>query len=188
MALNLKLNFNDCYETEILKPDFSLCCFETCLKDGNTAKIGIHIPGTVHPLIPDVYNLSFGPINSNGEIDDRVKLNHQHHSRVFSTVVLAALTFLERKQSCFLGIDGSNNARAYLYFRCIQNNYDFLTRYFRIFGVNYYARILRKERDEDSSHPIDPEDILTLPKSIQKEIILTYEKLYNYFIFKLIHH
>ncbi len=24
MALNLKINFNDCYETEILKPDFSL--------------------------------------------------------------------------------------------------------------------------------------------------------------------
>jgi hypothetical protein len=186
VALNLKINFDDCYETEILKPDFSLCRFDTCLKNGNTEKIGIHISDTVHLLIPDVYNLSFGPINSKGEIDDSVKLNHVNHSKVFSTIVLSAMIFLEKKRSCFLGIDGSNNARAYMYYRCVQNNYNFLTQYFKIFGVNYYARILRKENDEDSSYPIDVDDIFTLPKSIQKEVFITYEKLYNYFIFKLI--
>ncbi|WP_441576975.1 DUF6934 family protein [Chitinophaga sp. RAB17] len=186
MAFNLKINFDDCYETEILKADFSLSSFNTCLKNGKKERIGIHISDTVHPLIPDVHNLSFGPINNKGEIDDNVKLNHLNHSKFFSTIVLAAMTFLERKRSCFLGIDGSNNARAYMYYRCIQNNYSFLTQYFKIFGVNYYARILRKEKDEDSSYPIDVDDIFTLPKSIQKEVIITYEKLYNYFIFKLI--
>ena len=93
---------------------------------------------------------------------------------------------MEKNADKFPGIDGSNNARAYLYYRCIQNNFDYLTKYLNIYGVNYYLRILRKLKDEDEYPPLDEDDILAMPQPIHKNVFVRHEKLHNYFIFNLV--
>lgn len=147
--------------------------------------MGINISDKAHPLLPNVYNLGFGPLNKDNKIDDKVKLNHQDHSKLFSTIVFTALTFLRKNNEKYLGIDGSNNARAYLYYRCIQRNYDYLNKHINMYGVNYFVRILRKTNEQDDGHPLDEENILAQPNIIQKEASPKYDKLYNYFIFNL---
>lgn len=186
IGLNVKLNFDDCYDIIESRPDLKLHRFKTVLKNGSEATLGISISENSHPFLPEVYNLAFGPIDKNNNIDDSVKLTHENLSKVFSTIVFTALTFLTENPNTYLGIDGSNNARAFMYYRCINNNFDYLSQYFTLLGVNYYVRILRRVNDEDDGSPIDNEDILAIPTVITKGKLIPCDKLYNYFIFKLI--
>jgi hypothetical protein len=119
MALNVKINFDDCYDIETLTSDLSLSKFTTVLKNTGQIPLGIQISNTVHPHLPEVYNLAFGPLVDGNTIDDKVRLQHENHSKVFSTIIFTALTFLTENKEKYLGIDGSNNARAYMYYRCI---------------------------------------------------------------------
>jgi hypothetical protein len=183
VALHVKIDLENCYELDT-STDFCTNKFYTELKDDGPMLLGVLISNQVHHFLPDVYNLSFGPINQDNEIDDQVGITHADHSKTFSTIVFSALLFLSNNNDKYLGIDGSNNARAYLYYRTIQNNYDYLAQYFVIYGVNYYIRVLRKVKDEDSSHPVDPEDIEAIPRVIKKGEEIRSNKLYNYFIFK----
>lgn len=185
MALNVKINFEDCYEINSISNDLSLFEFNTFLINDEEVSLGIKINSESHAFLPDVFNLAFGPLNEHKKIDDKVKLHHKNHSKVFSTIVFAAFTFLEGNKDKYLGIDGSNNARAYMYYRCIQNNFDYLSDIFDIYGVNYYVRILRKIKDEDFTYPIDEDDIKPFIEKIDKNIKIQADKLYNYFIFKL---
>ena len=186
MALNVKINFEERYKIDTVSDNLSSSSFQTILKDGSNVQLGVQISDEMHPLMPDVYNLAFGPLNEQGEIDDKAKLAHANHSKVFSTILFAGMTFLTENDNTFLGIDGSNNSRAYLYYRCIQNNFDYLAKYFKIYGVNYYVRILRKEQEEDQASPIDCENIIALPQLIKAGEHIPHDKLYNYFIFNII--
>jgi hypothetical protein len=185
MALNVKINFDDCYEINSISSDLSLFEFNTFLINDNEVALGVKISSESHTFLPDVFNLAFGPLKAHKEIDDKIKLQHKNHSKVFSTIVFAAFTFLEENKDKYLGIDGSNNARAYMYYRCIQNNYDYLSDLFDIYGVNYYVRILRKIKDEDFTYPIDADDIKPFIEKIDKNVTVQSDKMYNYFIFRL---
>jgi hypothetical protein len=186
MALNIKIDVNDCYAVKALADNLTLNTFDSILQNGNVMPIGIHISEKAHPLMPNVYNLAFGPIDQDNQIDDKAKLCHQDHSKLFSTIVYTSLSYLKINSDKFLGIDGSSNARAYLYYRCMQNNLDYLNQYLNIYGVNYYVRVLRKLKLEDKNNPIDEDDVIALPNDIVKESFLKYDKLYNYFIFNKI--
>lgn len=178
MSLNIKIDFENRYEPTLQDNDFRFSTFESVLSDGMTVQLGIKISTEEHPYMRDVYNLAFGPLNKNLQLDDRAKLTHQDHSKVFSTIVFAGLSFLTEHKGKYLGIDGSNTARAYMYYRCIQNNFEYLNSFFIIYGVNYYLRILR-----DGSSDYDPEDLLAIPRLIAKKEHILPQKLYNYFIF-----
>lgn len=115
-------------------------------------------------------------MNDQGEINDKAKLHHADHSKAFSTIIFAGMTYLQENPTKFLGIDGSNNARAYMYYRCIQNNFDYLTQHFKIYGVNYFVRILRKAKDEDLVSPIDSQDVIAVPQLIQAKEHIPHEK------------
>ncbi|GEP94201.1 DUF6934 family protein [Chitinophaga cymbidii] len=180
MALNIKVDLENCYAINTLSKDQKLRSFETVLKTGERMILGINISDKMHPIIPNVYNLSFGPLDDASLIDDKAKLDHQDHSKVFSTIILSGLTFLKSNPSEYLGIDGSCNARAYLYYRCICNNLAYLSRFFRIYGIKYYVRILR---DFGQEMAFDWDDITADPCVIKEDNRLPYEKLYNYFIF-----
>lgn len=185
MALNIKLDITNCYPIEVVSEDFKLSKFICCIKNDQQETIGVHIADSPHPLLPNVYNLAFGPLDENNFIDDKARLSHLDHSRLFSTIVYAGMTFLNNNMPKYLGFDGYDNARAYLYYRCIQNNFDYLNESFNIYGVNYYARVLRKVNNHDEYHPLDIEDIVASPLEIKKEAIVKFDKLYNYFIFEL---
>jgi hypothetical protein len=178
MALNIKIDFQNLYPVRFINDLNSV--FDTELVDGTSISLGIKISAKEHPLMADVYNLAFGPVNKSNQIDDQVRLTHKDHSKVFSTIVFEGLSFLTEHPDKFLGIDGSNTARAYMYYRCIQNNFDYLTSYFEIYGVSFYVRILR-----DDGCDYENEDFLTIPKPIEKGELIKPDKLYNYFIFKI---
>lgn len=178
MALNIKINFEERYK--VFPVDgLNYSIFDTELINGGMARLGVKISSEEHPLMTDVYNLAFGPVDETHQIDDQAKLSHLNHSKVFSTIVFEGLSFLIQHPDKFLGIDGSNTARAYMYYRCIQNNFDYLTSYFAIYGIKYYVRILR-----DNCNAYEKDDFLTIPKLIEKGEGLVPAKLYNYFIFK----
>lgn len=177
MALNIKIDFKDCYAIQQVN-DFKYSTFETELEDGKTTRLGIKINEEEHYLMSNVYNLSFGPIKKIDGVDDVVKLHHKNHSKVFSTIAFEAFTFLNQNPEKILGIDGSNTARAYMYYRCMLNNYDYLTTYFAIYGVNFYARMFR-----DGHFDTSEEGIHIRPMLLVKGEQISPTNLYNYFIF-----
>jgi hypothetical protein len=179
MALNIKIDFENRYDVSNVN-ELNYSVFDTELTNGQTTLLGIKISSEEHPLMEDVYNLAFGPVNEYHQIDDHARLTHLSHSKVFSTIIFEGLSFLTQNPDKFLGIDGSNTARAYMYYRCIQNNFDYLNSYFAIYGVNYYVRILR-----DGGSDYEKDDFLTIPKTIEKGEIIKPSRLYNYFIFKV---
>jgi hypothetical protein len=96
----------------------------------------------------------------------------------------SAYTYLKSNPSHYLGIDGSDNRRAILYFRMLQRNYEYLSRYFNIYGLKYYVRITRfGKRQYDN--PFDFTDIEPYPEEITKSMKISPELMYNYFIFNL---
>src|ERR1700742_712196 len=121
MGLNIKINFDDCYDIIDSRADLKLHKFNTILKGGDPSMLGVSINDQPHDLLPGVFNMAFGPIDDNNNIDDHVKIAHDDISKTLSTIVLTALTFLNENPETYLGIDGSNNARAYMYYRCINN-------------------------------------------------------------------
>lgn len=185
MGLNIRLDFNNRYDTEPFQGKVPYRRFFSELKTGIRIPIGILISQEAHPLMPNVYNLAFGPLDQDNNIDDQAKLNHKNYSKLFSTIIYTGIEFLLKNEDKFLGIDGSNNARAYLYYRCIQNNHQYLQQFFKLHEINYYVRVLRKNSDEDSDHPIDATDIIARSHPILKEKKIKYDRLYNYFVFNL---
>ncbi|WP_276483338.1 DUF6934 family protein [Paraflavitalea pollutisoli] len=177
MALNIRIDIENRYKLTYPDGDFRYYTFDSSLSDGRQQLIAIQISEEVHPLIPDVHNLAFGPFNEQNEIDDRIKLTHADHSKVFSTIVFASVTFLTIHKGKFIGIDGSDTRRAYLYYRCIMNNFAYLETLFDIYRVNYYVRLYR-----DIEYKKD--DFIIVPKRITETDNISCQTLYNYFIFR----
>jgi len=183
MALNIKIDLENIYSIVAKDGEQRASEFDTVLTTGQNVRLGVKISHNSHPLMLNVYNLAFGPINKDGTINDKAKMSHQNHSKVFSTVLFGALSFLEEHPNDSVGIDGTNNARAYLYYRCIRNNLTYLSTIFKIFGINYYIRMLRQA--EDGDYDLDVEDIIFSPRLITASESIRPQKLYNYFILKL---
>jgi len=76
----------------------------------------------------------------------------------------------------------TNNTRAYMYYRCLQTNFAYLSTIFSIMGIKYYIRMLREAADGNCD--LDTDDIRAAPKKISANEPIRIEKLYNYFIFK----
>ena len=183
MGLNVKIDLKNVYSIVLEDRQQRASAFDTVLISGEKVRLGIKIAHTSHPLIPNAYNLAFGPLKADGSIDDKVRLSHQDYSKVFSTVLLETIAYLEERPDSYVGIDGSDNARAYMYYRCIQNNFTYLGSIFTIIVVNYYIRMLRQ--GEDGNCDLDTDDMHTKYKEVEANEIINPEKLYNYFIFNL---
>ena len=183
MGLNVKIDFKNVYRIIAKDAGQRVSEFDTILLSSEKVRLGIRISHTPHPLISNAYNLAFGPIKGNSSIDDKARLSYEDYSKVFSTVLLEAIFFLMEYPGIYVGIDGSDNARAYMYYRCIQNNFTYLSSIFTITGVNYYIRMLRE--GEDGNCDLDTGDMHTKYKEIEANEIIDPKKLYNYFIFNL---
>lgn len=184
MAIAVTIDFDQVYEIEPLSADLRESMFNTELIDGTELPLKIVISNQPHPILPDVYNLAFGPVNSRGLIDDKAEIEHADYSKTFSSILLTGLTYLSNNPTHFLGIDGSHNARASLYYRFIQRNYDYLTQYFVLNGIKYYVRISRFGKHQ-FENPFDFKDIYSHPDPIIKGRQIRSDWMYNYFIFKL---
>lgn len=183
MVQNLKIDFNDRYDVKKISGDYRNSRFTTILKDGVEVPLYIQISNETHELMPDVYNLSFGPMRGD-RIDDKAELRHSDYSKVFSTILFDALKYLTENPSHSVGIDGSDNRRAYLYYHILQRNFDYLNKYFSLSGLKYYVRITRFGKLQ-YDNPFDFADIIPGVVSIEKDAELPWDNMFNYFILKL---
>ncbi|HEV3411114.1 MAG TPA: hypothetical protein VG101_01490 [Puia sp.] len=184
MAVPVILNFDTSYSVEKATDDLKNGFFTTDLQEGGKELLKIEISKNPHELMPGVYNLGFGPVTEDGRINDKAELPHRDYSKVFSTILFVGYRYMAKNPDHMLGIDGSDNRRAVLYFRMLQRNYDYLDNYFEIFGLKYYVRMTRfGKRQYDN--PFDFADVLPSPEKIIKNMRIRLEWLYNYFIFKL---
>ena len=184
MAASLKIDFNNLYEIDNISQDLRVSTFQTTLNNGQAMPLIVRISNQSHALLPNVYNLAFGPLNAKGKIDDRAELTHADYSKVFSTILFSALAYLKTNPDHYLGIDGSDNARAYFYYRALQRNFNYLNKHFRMFGVKYFVRITRFGKTQ-YDNPFDFEDIMPYPFRIDKGALVSQDTMYNYFIFNL---
>ena len=181
--MRLNIDFGNRYEARST-PDLRVIQFNTVLKDETFVPLKVEISDGAHELLPNVYNFAFGPMDEKGRIDDKAKLTHKDYSKTFSTILFAAITFLEAYPEYKLGIDGSTNGRAFLYYRAIQQNFDYLDKHFNIYGLKYYVRISRFGKTQYDD-PFDFDDIGSATIKIEKGIKIPSDKMYNYFIFEL---
>lgn len=184
MAASPKIDFNNLYDIDNISEDLRVSSFKTKLDNGRSLPLLVKISNQSHALLPNVYNLSFGPQNSKGKIDDKAELTHTDYSKVFSTILFSALAYLKTNPDHYLGIDGSDNARAYFYYRALQRNFNYLHQHFRMFGVKYFVRITRFGKTQ-YDNPFDFEDIMPYPFRIEKGAQISQDHMYNYFIFNL---
>ena len=184
MAVRVKIDFDKVYDFDEISPGFNLSSFNTRLQDGKEIPLKVRISNQAHALLPNVYNLAFGPLNKQGKIDDRAELTHSDYSKVFSTILFSAYAYLRQNPGHYLGIDGSDNTRAYFYYRALQRNFAYLDRHFHMYGVKYFVRITRFGKTQ-YDNPFDFQDIMPYPSKIGADHEITQDHMYNYFIFTL---
>ncbi|MFP5439107.1 MAG: DUF6934 family protein [Bacteroidia bacterium] len=128
-------------------------------KNGTVKELLVQIRDIFDPLLPNVFNIGFGPPNESGSFRDDVSMEHLNPGKVFSTVIVLAVAFLERNPSVFIGIDGSDDRRASLYHRMFRFNSRSLADMLTLTGVDWYVRLLRNgdvERDIDGNPYFKP--------------------------------
>ena len=151
----ITLNLDDTILPHYVSHDLMDFRFNAPQKDGTLLEIVVQIRDINDPLLPRVYNMGFGPSDGSGSLRDDISLEHLNPGKVFSTVMVLAIAFLERNPSFFIGIDGSDDRRAYLYHRMFRYNSNSLQDTLGLTGVDWYVRLLRSgdvERDP-SGHP-----------------------------------
>ena len=139
----VKIDLENTFTPIDVADDLSFMTFNATDKAGLQMTIRIEILHLGDPLLPHVYNLAFGPITANKMIDDKAKIHHSNTNKIFSTIVLFSLTYLQANPHATIGIDGSNDARAYMYHRIFKTNRQYLHEYFVTIGVDWYVRLLR---------------------------------------------
>lgn len=184
MASRINKDFDYVYDFEEISPDLKLSSFSTMLNNGAQLPLVVKISNHPHELIPSVYNMSFGPLNKQGKNDDKAEITHEDYSKVFSTILFAADVYLEQRPDHILGIDGSDNARAYYYFRTLMRNFSYLDQHFVMYGIKYFVKITRLGRTQ-YDNPFDFEDVIPYPDRLVPNQHVPQDLMYNYFIFTL---
>ncbi|SEO04869.1 hypothetical protein SAMN05216436_1303 [bacterium A37T11] len=150
----IKIDLSNTLEPLFVNREFTEFIFLSELIDGSSKELHVLISEHPDPLLPNVYNLAFGPLGDDGEIDDQAIISHKNVNIVFSSILFYAYTFLlaNEGEPFSMGVDGSNETRAYLYHRMFSYNQHELADVFYIVGVDWYVRLLRNgndiERDE----------------------------------------
>lgn len=148
----IAINFDHAFPLASIASDLSYAIFDSLDVQDKIIPLKVEISPLADPYLPNVHNLAFGPLQQNGNINDNVKLHHRDTSRVFSIILLFALSFLQTNPTATIGLDGSNDVRAYLYHRMFLSNREYLSHFFIAIGVGWFVRLFRDgtiETDED---------------------------------------
>jgi hypothetical protein len=84
--------------------------------------------------IPEYFNLAFGDIDSNGEIDDFSISNNGDRNKILATVAFAIDIYLTKYPEKWVYIKGSTRERTRLYRMAIGLNFNELTTKFEIYA------------------------------------------------------
>ncbi len=175
------IDFDNTYSLDEIASDLSYTTFTCTNKAGNPILLRVEILSLGNPLLPNVYNFAFGPLLPNGKIDDGARVHHKDKGKVFSTLLFFALNFLKANPKSSIGLDGSNDVRAYLYHRMILLNRSYLQKFFVAVGVDWHVRLMR-----DGSVEMDQEGYpFFKPRPETFDYKRPARDLYRYYIFYL---
>lgn len=73
MAVKVNIDFGKTYEMESISEDLRVTTFYTETVSGDRVQLKVEIDSECHELLPNVFNLAFGPIDVNGKINDRAQ-------------------------------------------------------------------------------------------------------------------
>ena len=144
----IAIDFEDVHDLLSVSSDYTEAIFHTFDREGNPLLIKILLKLVDNPLLPGVHNLAFGPTNEDGSIDDQARIKHKDSNKLFSTILLFCLNFLQENPNVTIGLDGSDDTRAHIYHRIIINNRDYFKEYFVALGVDWCVRLLRNGKIE----------------------------------------
>ncbi len=85
------------------------------------------------------YNLAFGRITAENEIDDLIVVNNGDRDKILATVAEAAFTFFNTYPDAIVYFSGSTESRTRLYKRAISLNLNELEQTFTIYGITQAA-------------------------------------------------
>ena len=85
--------------------------------------------------INNSYNLGFGDLLSNGEIDDTANSNNGDIIKIFATVINILQDFTERHPTFNILFIGSTPLRTLLYKRILKTYYQAFNEIFSVFGI-----------------------------------------------------
>jgi hypothetical protein len=104
---------------------------------------------------PNVFNIGFGDVDENGNINDLIITDNNDSQKVLATVALSIIKFFERYPNCYVFAKGSTNSRTRLYKIGITNNWNDISQIFEVYGfieekwnkfernVNYEAFLIK---------------------------------------------
>jgi hypothetical protein len=144
----IAIDFEDVYQLISLAPDFTGATFHSFDRNGKPVLLMVLLKLVDNSLLPGVHNLAFGPINEDGSIDDQVRIKHNDSGKLFSTILLFCLKFLQKTPGAKIGLDGSCDTRAKFYHRIFINNKNYLGDYFVALGIDWCVRLLRDGKVE----------------------------------------
>lgn len=73
----IRINLDDTYEMISMSPELTEATFNSINKEGKPVLLKIKIEPPAYSLLPNVYNLCFGPPLLDGSIDDEVQISHR---------------------------------------------------------------------------------------------------------------
>jgi uncharacterized protein DUF6934 len=95
-----------------------------------------------------VYNLAFGNMLDNGEVDDYVKNDNKDRNKILATVAAAVYEFTARNPHKYVFFAGSTSSRTRLYRMALTNNLSELSTDFEIYGLNWHKSAFEMTRFE----------------------------------------
>ncbi len=184
--MNININFDDIYNIESLEPDLSRFVFKSPVSDIMSIEIIVKIEPAFNPFLLEFFNMSFGPAieGEHNRLDDFAKVPHVNPSKTFSTILFCGLLYLQSNKGNYLDFDGSDFRRAYLYYRTIQRNFNYLSNIFKLVGIKYYARVIRG-KDKNDLMTVDESELTFIPYLIENHPLTNHKSLFNYFTFYL---
>ena len=178
----IKINLENTYDPKYVNDEFTYFIFDSELADETSIEWHVTIEPHTDQYLPNVYNLGFGPSDGLGSFDDKFKAKHKNRHKLFSTVLLYGILFLEQNKDLSIGIDGSDDLRANLYHRMFRYNISELSELLSIVGVDWYVRLLRNrteiEKDSNGNPFFKPRPEIFDTERDAKD-------LYRYYIYKL---
>ncbi len=122
------------YQALTTKPDFTGFSFISMGPKGNF-EIEVQFTFILQNEDSIFYNLGFGTIAKNGELNDAVVLNNGDRDKILATIVGFIVIFFEQYPTASIFFSGSTPARTRLYRRAITLNLKELQRDFEIIGI-----------------------------------------------------
>jgi hypothetical protein len=187
LQMRIDLDLKDTYEIETCDPERTEFVFSSPVVGGSTVRILVRIRLVRDPFLNEFINLSYGPpikIDGMTMVDDFASIQHVNLSKALSTVLLCVLRYLESNPEDFIGINGSDFRRSYLYYRIMQRNLPYLKKIFKLSGAKFFVRALRGW-DKHSDIKLNFQELIYTPHEINKIPLIDYRYLYNYFFISL---